>query len=141
MSMLSTKSEFDKLAAAIGNTYAAVRFVSKKARNLSIKYDNQILDSEAISWVVTGKKPKSAVEYDKLIHKYNHIQHMTTKHIKSVVHEYLCYVDDEAVCKSVKASMKASKEARHLVYVYIDVDTDYQEARVRILTRMIWYSL
>ena len=141
MKTYSQIEQFNKLAAALGSTYAAVRFITIKARTISSRYNYYVLDSEAISWVLSGEKPESAIRYEQELKQHKRIQSLSTKYILSVVDETLCYVEDESVCKSVRASIKASKEARHLVYVYIDLDDDYQHSRVRILTRMIWYSL
>ena len=141
MDKLKEKNRFDKLAAALGSPYAAVRFITQESRKLTNKYNNCILDSEAISWVITGEKPKSAYEYEKQIALEKRIQSISTKYIQSAVDECLSYVDDAGVCKSVRTSIKASKQARHLVYIYIDLDNEWQHSRVRSLTRMIWYSL
>lgn len=141
METLKQIEQFEQLSAALGSTYAAVRFITIEARKTSRRYNYQLLDSESISWVLTGEKPNSAIRYEQEIKEKKRIQSLSTKYILSVVDEKLCYVDDKSVCKSVRASIKASREARHLVYVYIDLDDDYQHSRVRILTRMIWYSL
>ena len=40
-----------------GNRYQAVNLVASLARSLVKRYDNKILDSEALSWILTGERP------------------------------------------------------------------------------------
>ena len=64
MKTYSQIEQFNKLAAALGSTYAAVRFITIKARTISSRYNYYVLDSEAISWVLSGEKPESAIRYE-----------------------------------------------------------------------------
>lgn len=139
--MLNQLKLFNELACKSGNRYAAIKFVSNNVHKLSYKYNGQILYSQLISWVISGEKPMSVILYEKEIYNRDKIKSISMKYVLSVTDEYLCYIEDMAVCKSVRASMKASKEAHHLVYIYIDTESEPQNMRVRILTRMIWYSL
>lgn len=124
---------FCKLERQLGSAYAAVNYISSEARKLASKYDDLILHSEAIEWIVTGKKPKILSNISKVCNRSNYV--------KSYIDEVLCYVDDNNVCESVRYSINASKSSNHLIYVYKDVPDPSRQARVRVLTRMIWYDL
>lgn len=140
--MLNDLELLSALETKCGNRYAAIKFICYKARKLNKQYNNHLLDSKVISWVLTGEKPNSAIYYDEQIEldKRFHLS-LELKHVLSVLDEYLCYVDDIAVSKSVRLSIRASQQARHLVYVYHEIQDEFQSSRVRVLTRMIWYSL
>ena len=140
MSKLSQDS-FDELARNIGNRYAAVRFISKQTHKLSIRYHYEIIDSQLISWILTGIKPKSVIRYESQIKIENRIRSLSDREITSVLDEILCYVDDSNICDSVRCSIIKSKELHHLIYVYKNIQNESQMARVRILTRMVWHSL
>lgn len=126
---------FRELTNQLGSPYAAVNYISSEARKLANKYDNIILHSEAIDWVVTGEMPDILKN-----NKYKRIPHRKSN-LRSYMDELLSYVDDEAVCESVRYSIYASKSSNHLIYVYKDVSDESRQTRVRVLTRMIWYNL
>lgn len=116
---------------AYGNPYLAVKHIGQMARRVAEKYDNRILHSEAISWIVNGEKPDMIDDHGKLPPKHNYIQ--------SYIDEILSYVDDDNVCEAVRSSYIDSETHRHLIYNYNDISDTYRQARVRVLTRMIWY--
>lgn len=125
------KKEFDALAAALGSPYAAVNYISKAARRKMKQHNNIILESEAISWVLTGEEPRAR----KCKSLYD------ISHDLPYLEEILCYVDDEDVCESVRESYKESLGAHHLIYCYHNNLDEFRKSRVRILTRMIWYNI
>ena len=126
------QKQFDKIADALGSRYAAVRYVSSLARTRSSESKYHIQESEAITWILTGKEPK----YRKRLYmdpmKYTDV---------CILEEILEYVDDREICESVSSSYEASLENRHLIYVYQEGLSQSQQARVRILTRMVWYNI
>lgn len=114
-----------------GSKFAAVNYLAKQARINLKQVNNTILDSQALSWALTGKQPeihpdRKSVGDDFITIKLNYLD------------ELLCYVDDEEVCESVVDSFYESLEKRHLIYVYNNDLDESRKARVRILTRMIW---
>lgn len=125
------KREFDALAEKLGSPFAAVNFVAKSARARRQSVDNRILESEAITWVVTGIQPK-------LRNKMPDINQLGNV---SYLDEVLSYVDDEQVVESVRASYCESTKAHHLIYCYHNSLDDNRKARVRVLTRMVWYNI
>lgn len=125
------KKEFDALAAALGSPYAAVNYIAKSARKKLKESNNGILESQAISWVLTGKEPK--------VHRRMPVYNSSLN--IPYVDEVLCYVDDEEVCESVRESYNESLLAHHLIYCYHNNLDEFRKSRVRILTRMIWYNI
>lgn len=125
------KREFDALADKLGSTYAAVNYIAKSARQKRNQVDNRILESQAITWVLTGIQPKLSKRAINISDWAN----------LNYLDEVLSYVDDENVCVSVRASYSKSAELHHLIYCYHTDLNDSQKARVRVLTRMIWYNI
>ena len=115
-----------------GSTYAAVRFVAREARKKLKETNNQIQDSEAISWALTGIAP----EIHNYKEKYTEVYYSRNK--LSAMNDILSCVDDPEVCESVRQSIKASDLIHHLIYCYHPDIDEYRQARVRILSKMIW---
>lgn len=130
---LNDLHKFHQLEQELGSSYAAVNLIASEARKLATQYDNKILHSEAIDWYLTGNKPKILNDKYKL--------YTSSNYVRSYVDEVLSYVDDIGVCESVRHSISASRSSNHLIYVYKDVSDDFRQARVRVLTRIIWYDL
>ena len=55
------------------------------------------------------------------------------------IEDFLLYIDDHLVQLSVLASYHATVRSHHLVYIYNENLNEFQQTRVRVLTRMIWY--
>ena len=68
---------------------------------------------------------------DEIIDEYE------SKYIK----ELFMYIDDKDIKDAVYDSFYDSKLKKNLVYVYNNISDAYKKARVRILTRMLWYNL
>ena len=126
-------SVFQDCVDKLGDVYSATIYIAKEARRRAEATDNLLLHSEAISWVITGEKPSILSTVDNLPTKDNYIQ--------SQVNETLKYIDDLGVAESVKLSINSSISNKHLIYIYKDVPNDHQQARVRVLTNMLWYNL
>jgi len=125
------REQFDQLASALGSTYAAVNFISSAARVLLETHDYPCVESQAILWALTGKKPKFRK-------KHSLLSELDTVHI---LDDVLCYVEDSEVCKMVRKSYGESLKVHHLIYFYNDEMDEYTRARIRILTRIAWYNL
>ena len=104
--------------------------VSNQARSLADRSGNSILHSEAISMVLKGEQT-DIISDDELIDEYE------SKYIK----ELFMYIDDKDIKDAVYDSFYDSKLKKNLVYVYNNISDAYKKARVRILTRMLWYNL
>lgn len=126
-------SIFEEYVDRLGDVYSATIYVAKEARRRAESTDNLILHSEAISWVISGEQPAILSMKDKSPTEANSI--------RSQVNETLAYVEDLGVCESVKLSINSSISNKHLIYIYKDVPDSNQQARVRVLTNILWYTL
>lgn len=125
------KNEFEDLANNVynGNRYAACMYVAKEARRRAAKCEDSVLDSESISWVLTGKRNVSKKDQKKLIEKWYDNQY-----------DILNYVENKDIRASVSKSLGISKSLKHLVYAYEKSLNESEQARVRVLTNILWYQ-
>lgn len=135
MSLIDGQDKLQELQKAFGgNRYAVVRYVASEARKLMSKYNNVILESEAISWFLTGEIPKS-------IQNGEHLKPKRSQAI-SYTDEVLSYVTDKDVCHDVRSTIKHSRQISRLEFIYTCVKQDSgKQARIRILSRMIWAQI
>lgn len=112
------------------NPYAVVKDIISSARIISDKFDNKILHSEAITHAVHKTEP--AVQY---------IEDTKNEYEAHQIKELFCYIDDKEVCDAVYDSFYTSKYKKHLIFIYNDIDNPDKQARIRILTRMLWHKL
>ena len=159
--MIADQKFFNTLTAAFGNPFAAVTYISRIARKLSNSVDYHVLESQAISWVVSGVKPGPIKRSDtaKLylsLPVEETLQLVDREDIKdAVIHSLQCSIykhtcesnntlyrieDVPDYTKQFIADyvMESSKDAIPLVFCYGDIKEESDRARVRILTRMIW---
>lgn len=159
--MITDRKLYDKLTAAFGNPYAAVIYISKLARELSKTVDYDILDSQALSWAITGVKPEPAK-----------IPTSAKMAIKLPIADVLQLVDDTEVKEAVVESLRHSVDnylsytnntlynsdkvttyseefmsrfilnndldMKWLIFQYLGIEDESRKSRVRILTRLIW---
>ena len=119
---------WDELVQKFGNEYQAVIALAKLARNKAAQVDYQILDSEAIEWVLTGVPP-------------NPVQNEVNKppsNKSQYIREILGQIQDSDILSSVKSSLRISAQNAALCYVYAEGTNKYQQQRVRIICNMIW---
>lgn len=124
-------SKFMQYIQALGSNFAAIVYVSKLARHRAKSVDNCITESQAISWVITGVRPKRVEEYL----KYKKLRQ--TADIR-YAEDRLLYIDDIEVREAVRQSITMSREQGHLIYSYNSIVSEPRRARVRILSNMIW---
>ena len=109
------------------NRYHDIATVAAEARKLSAAYNYDMLFSEAITHVIHNTTPlEENYSYD----KYEDYQ----------IRELFCTIDDKEVCNAVYDSYFESKHNRRLVYIYNNISDNSRQARVRVLTRMLWYT-
>lgn len=125
------KREFDALADKVGSPFAAVKYIAQSARQKRQSVDYRVLESQAITWVLTGIQPKLSKRHLNVSDWYN----------LPYLDEVLSCVDDDDVAASVRESYSESMKAHHLIYYYHQSLNEHQKARVRVLTRMIWYNI
>ncbi len=122
--------EFRKKLESSKNIYADIRNVVTSARELSLKYDNKILHSEAITHVIHGTEPDLHVYVD-----------CGDEYEAHQIKELFCYIDNKEICDAVYDSFYASKSKNNLIFLYNNINEPNKQARVRVLTRMLWYKL
>ena len=119
---------WDKLVKRYGNEYQAVIALARLARGRAAQVDYQILDSEAIEWVLTEIPPKAIQnEVDK-----------PPSDKSQYLREILGQIQDSDILHSVKFSLRISAQNAALCYVYAEGINKYQQQRVRIICNMIW---
>lgn len=120
--------KFRKFLETQPNRYGLALAVAREAKELSEDYDDLILHSEAITHVVHGTKPR--------------LKDITRWESEAFeLKDMFCYIEDIDVCNAVYDSFYASKEAGNLVYKYNNITEPNNQARVRILMRMLWDRL
>ena len=115
------------------SVFMAVNTVAKRARQKMVDTNGMILESKAISWVLTGESPKIPTRTS--IEITDHVEYLTSE---EYLHELLCTVEDESVVESVRATFEASQRANHLIYCYNHSLDEPQRSRVRILSKIVW---
>lgn len=119
---------WDKLVKRYGNEYQAVIALANLARGRAAQVDYQILDSEAIEWVLTEVPPKAIQnEVDK-----------PPSDKSQYIREILGQIQDSDILSSIKSSLRISAQNAALCYVYAEGIDKYQQQRVRIICNMIW---
>lgn len=126
--MTTNSPTWDKLVQKYGNEYQAAIALASIARSRADQVDYQILDSEAIEWVLTGTPPKPV---------QNEV-HKPPSDKSQYIREILGQIQDSDILHSVKASLRISAQNAALCYVYAEGTNKYQQQRVRIICNMIW---
>lgn len=159
--MILCNKLYNTLTAAFGNSYAAVIYISKLARKLSKTVNYDVLDSQALSWAITGIQPQPIK-----------LPVSIKLAVKLPIAEVLQLVDDEEVKDAVIESLRHSVDnylsstnttlynidkvtsyseefmsrfilnndldTKWLIFCYNDVQDKPRQSRIRILTRLIW---
>lgn len=120
---------WDKLVKAYGSEYKAVVVLSSLARQKAKECNYQILDSQALAWVLTGEKPQTLIE----------LEETSKQRKRSYMRDILAEVRDPDIVSSVISSLRISAENAALCYVYAEGTNKYQQQRIRILCNKIWY--
>ena len=121
--------EFRKKLDSSTSIYELVRKTAEKARQLSEDTNNAILHSEALSYICRELEIDMA--------QFKRISDYEERYIR----EQFCYIDDQAVKDSVRESFKRSKELGKLTFVYLNVSSKSKRSRIRVITRMLYYTL
>ena len=119
---------FRKFLEVQDNKYGLILGVARQAKELSEDYDDLILHSEAITHTIHGTKPR-----------LKDITRWETEAFE--IKDMFCSIEDVQVCNAVYDSFYASKEEGNLLYVYNNIENPFIQARVRILTRLLWDNL
>jgi len=131
MNYWTNNSEFNKYVTALGSTFAAIRYVSQLARRRAKSVHNCISESQAVAWVITGEEPAQIATYRDNLKRIKH-------RAKTYVNDRLYYIDDIEIRAAVKITIDTSKHEGHLIYCYNNILDICRQARVRILSNIIW---
>lgn len=160
--MITDRQMYDKLTAAFGNPYAAVIYISKLARQLSKTVDYDILDSQALSWAITGVKPEPIKIPQTIANTVRlpvrdvltlvddkEVKTAVVNSLRCSVHNYLCHTSN-TLYNSDKVTQYSQDfmsqlilnnpdlDMSWLIFDYNGIEDEYRQSRVRILTRLIW---
>ena len=126
--MLLEKQLFDNLSKKLGSDYYTCLYLAKLARNQRTQLNNLISESEALTWALTNELPD---DLDDRIRAKS----ASLKNIEDILN----YVEDAEVQNAARQSFRDSIECEHLVYNYLKVSDSSKQARVRILTRIMFH--
>lgn len=121
------KNLFPLLEEMCGNKFLAIKFLATCARRLASKLPKWIIESKLITWALTGQEPD--------VERY--VNRDIDPDIQEV-QDMLCYISDPNIQYCVKESYTTSVHNHHLIYVYRGPMSEYEEARVRVLVRILW---
>lgn len=122
------KNLFPVLVEMCGNRYLAVKFISQCSRRLALKLPKWIIESKLITWALTGEEPD--------------VSRYVNLHVDPDMRDledYLCYISDENIKYCVRRSYVESIRHHHLLYVYKQSMNEYDQTRVRVVVRILWY--
>lgn len=128
---IEDRNRFEELANKCGNVYLATNYIAKAARQLDSSLPVHFLESNLISWALSGEHPSRSEISARRNNSDPDIANLE---------DYLCYVDDEDVCESVRECYQKSIKNHHLVYCTNKQLNMYQLERVNIILRMTWYK-
>ena len=127
------KDDIENLIDITGSNYAAVMYSAKLARKYLHKAKNSIPESIALSWAITGKEPINLEERIRL--RLKSLDPMSDTFIQDIVY---C-IDDKRVRDAVENSYRLSINSKRLRFDYKNIDNVNIQARIRIITRMIYF--
>ena len=133
MAFSDLKIAFEDKEKEYGCKYAAVNAIAMKAREKLQSTEHRCSVSDAIRWATTGEEPEITVNPVAARKIWDSPYH-------DVVDRVLDDVDDESIRSAVLASVADSQCENHLIYNYTGVEDERKKSRVRVLTRMIFYS-
>lgn len=131
---IQSKKFYDKYMQDTDNVFEAINQFSEDANELRKKHKNLLACNEALSATLSGILPSNLEERKTL-------KHLKNKYLQRYVSSVLADVDDIEVKLSVLQSINRSQLSNSLEYEYLDSLTSSQQARVRILTRLIWFNI
>jgi hypothetical protein len=117
---------YTQVCEAVGK-YGAVSIIGAQARALSNLYCGNISHAEALSWLLTGDKPRSIINYKSESEKRD-----------ERIRLWLNDIYDIDVRNSVLASINSSMHVHNLTYIYNSQLDSHKYSRVRILTKLLW---
>lgn len=125
-------TEFEQLSNTMGNQYKAVNHIIDTARDI-MEANTSILESQALTWAITGEKPQSIVDTEQAVNTLY-------KDFNSLLHNVLCEISDSKIRLCVLRTYKYSKAHNRLIFVYLPNMSDSAQAKIRVISRILWYN-
>lgn len=118
--------------------YSVVMNVASMAREKCDEYGGLISESEALTWVIQNEEPEIVKQLGGKIPTKSYINGKKHRTKYDFIQDFLCEIDDLEIRDAVKCSYITSLKKKNLVYKYNDIVAPSKQARVRVLTRMLW---
>ena len=113
----------EKVKQAGGNRYLAVNQIAREARKRAKSSSYKVLDSKLVSSVIENRPVDLYIKSEKR-KKYS-------------AYDILNYIDNQNIIHSILSSVHMSKASNSEIFVYDENLSSGEQARVRILTRML----
>lgn len=120
-----------QLIERFGNEYAATMYVAQQTRKLLDFSHNALIESEAISWIISGRPESELEEYIKAC------KPRIRKRKYNLLNEYAVLIDDKELEECFRNSAIQSMKAHKLVVRYQNLD-EPDCIRLRILLKQYW---
>lgn len=120
--------------------YSVVMTVASIARQRCKEWGGLISESEALTWVIRNEEPEIVKEFGGKIPTKTEIDRRKYKTKYEFINDFLSEIDDPDIKDAVKTSYLESLKRKNLVYKYNDINNPSMQARIRVLTRMLWNS-
>ena len=117
-----------------GDVFASINQWAKDANSVTSRTYDRIGHNEALSSCLTQQLPEN-------LHKRRRVKDMEHLYVERYVREAISQIDDPAVRYSVLTTINASRAEKNLVFKYHDNLTKAQKARVRVISKLVWYNL
>lgn len=116
------------------NVFDAVNMWAHDATKLEAQYQGRLSSSESLTSCLTSNLPQD-IDRRKIVRDSEQL------YISRYIKEALTQIDDKDVRLSVLQTLNKSMSENNLTFIYLDILTDSQRSRVRVLSRLIWYNL
>lgn len=135
MSLVDTNRAFEnQYLSKTSNVFEAINLWVDDSKELEASYQTRLSSSEALSSLLTHSFPKN-------LDRRKFVKDSDTRYVKAYIREVLSQIDDYEIRISVLQTLNHSMSEKNLVFVYLDKLSDAQRARVRIISRLVWYNL
>ena len=135
MNLVDQNKQFEEVyLSKTSNIFEAINVWVSDADKLKTQYQNRIDNNEALSSMLTCNLPQN-------LDRRRIVKDVEQNYIDRYIHEALTQIDDKDIKISVLQTLNHSRSEKNLVFIYLDNLTKAQKARVRIISRLIWYNL
>ena len=116
------------------NVFDAINSWVKDSEKIKAQTENRVSNAESLTSAVFGKLPSNTFKRKRVID-------MENSYVERYIREEVAQIDDIQVRYSVLGSLSTSIKQKNLVFKYLDALTPAQRARVRVISKLVWYNL